>query len=84
MVTRSTAYPFAVVRLECNWSAGALQWQSALTAPNRDDLNRVTDPLYFGHTSKTLRAVADALGRDVRVRLERRSRFRRQPVARGA
>lgn len=159
MATRSTAYPFAVVRLEHNWSAGALQWQAALTAPSRDELDhlmteqvalylhdcelegrkpeapepesrlnldayregghdievvyveptplstfslaiekalreegisqaelarrmgapasvvsRIIDPLYFGHSSKTLRAVADALGRDIQVRLERRDK----------
>lgn len=159
MTTHSTtAYPFAVVQLEHNWSAGALQWQAAITTASRDELNRlmaqqvalylydcelegsspsipkperelpldtyrdndhpfdvvyiepaplstfavaiekamreegisqadlarrmrtpasvvsrITDPLYFGHTSKTLRAVADALGRDLRVTLEPRS-----------
>jgi len=163
MATRSTAYPFAIMRLEHNWSAGALQWQAALTAPTREELDsvmaeqvalylhdceleghnpeapkpeselpldayrdsghpfevvyvepvplsafaiaiekalaedgisqaelarrmhapasvvsRITDPLYFGHTSKTLRAVADALGRDIHVRLERKPRPPRQ------
>lgn len=159
MTTHPTrrAYPFAIVRLEHNWSAGALQWQAALTAQDRDELyrrmaeqvalylhdceldgcrpdapkaenalqldayldsgypfevayiepaplssfsvaiekalreegitqaelarrmntpasvvSRITDPLYFGHTSRTLRAVGDALGRDIQVRFERR------------
>ncbi len=152
---REFAYPFAVVRLERNWSAGALQWQAALTAEAREDLDRlmaeqvalylhdrelegrtpeapkdeaelelsayrdsglhfevvyvrpaplsafavaiaealrdegisqaelarrmkvppsvvsrITDPLYFGHTSRTLRGVAEALGRVLHVRLE--------------
>lgn len=31
--------------------------------------NRISDPLYFGHTSNTLRKVAEALGREVEVRL---------------
>ena len=163
MATRSTAYPFAIVRLEHNWSAGALQWQAALAATDRQELDRlmaeqvalylhdcqlegrkpearkpeselpldayrdgghplevvyvepaplsafavaiekalaeegisqaelarrmhapasvisrITDPLYFGHTSKTLRAVADALGRDIHVHLERKPRPPRQ------
>lgn len=151
-------YPFAVVRLEKNWSAGALQWQAAITASTREELDqlmaeqvalylydcelqgqdpeapkpedelslepyresdepfdvvyvqptslstastaiekalldenvskaelarrmnvpastvsRITDPLYFGHTNNTLRAVADALGRDLEIHLKKRS-----------
>lgn len=33
--------------------------------------NRISDPLYYGHTSNTLRKVARALGREIVVRLER-------------
>lgn len=33
--------------------------------------NRISDPLYFGHTSNTLRKAAKALGREIVVRLER-------------
>lgn len=33
--------------------------------------NRISDPLYFGHTSNTLRKVARALGREILVSLER-------------
>jgi hypothetical protein len=146
------AYPFAVVRLQHNWSAGASQWSAAVTAPTREALDqrmaeavavylhdlalegqapeapkaehcldlsayreagepcevvyvapaplsafaiaierglleegvsqaelarrmgvaasvvsRITVPLYFGHTSKAVRAVADALGREVHI-----------------
>lgn len=35
----------------------------------RSTVSRITDPLYFGHTSNTLRAVADALGRELRIDL---------------
>jgi len=30
--------------------------------------NRISDPLYYSHTSKTLRAAAKALGREIEVR----------------
>jgi len=166
MAIQPTAYPFAVVRLDGNWSAGALQWQAALTAPTREELDqamaeqvalylhdselehrrpeapkpeaelaldayrdsgqafevvyveaaplstfaiaiekalqedgisqaelarrmhvpasvisRITDPLYFGHTSKTMRAVAEALGREIHVRLERHPNQGRRRLA---
>lgn len=32
--------------------------------------NRISDPLYFGHTSNTLRKAARALGREIEVRLK--------------
>ena len=34
-------------------------------------VTRISDPLYFGHTSRTLRSVACALAREVRVAFER-------------
>lgn len=33
--------------------------------------NRISDPLYYGHSSNTLRKVAAALGREIVVRLDR-------------
>jgi hypothetical protein len=164
--SRQTAYPFAVVQLEKNWSAGALQWQAAITADTRSRLDqlmseqvalylhdcelagrvpeepmshsslelsayhdsdypfevvyvepaglsdfaiaiekalrdegisqaelarrmnvpasvvsRITDPLYFGHTSRTIRGVAAALGRVLHVSLDRRPRSERRQGA---
>lgn len=38
---------------------------------SRSVVSRITDPFYFGHTSRTLRSVAEALGREVHVSLER-------------
>lgn len=32
-------------------------------------VSRIADPLYFGHTTNTLRAVAEALGRELRIEL---------------
>lgn len=34
-------------------------------------VSRITDPVYLGRTSRTLRAVADVLGRDIKIHLER-------------
>lgn len=34
-------------------------------------VSRITGPLYFGHTSRTLRGVAEALGRELQVSLVR-------------
>lgn len=36
----------------------------------RSVVTRLTDPLYFGHTTRTLRRVAEALGRHLRVSLD--------------
>lgn len=35
----------------------------------RSTISRITDPLYSGHTTNTLRAVAEALGRKLRIDL---------------
>lgn len=37
----------------------------------RSVITRITDPFYFGHTSRTLRSVAEALGREVHVSLDK-------------
>ena len=42
-------------------------------------VSRITDPLYFGHTSKTICRVADALDRVVNVSLEPRIDNDRRP-----
>lgn len=39
----------------------------------RSVVTRITNPFYFGHTSRTLRSVADALGREVHLSLDRPS-----------
>lgn len=37
----------------------------------RSVVSRITDPFYFGHSARTLRRVADALGRELRVAFAR-------------
>jgi hypothetical protein len=43
-----------------------------MNAP-RSVVTRITNPFYFGHTSRTLRSVAEALGREVHVSLDKPS-----------